>query len=66
MKTWRFYQGLRNDWHWYQLGDEGQIVRACDHGFAELEACMANAEDAGFDRRSFAVHARDSGAAHPA
>jgi hypothetical protein len=57
--TWRFYQGLRNEWRWYKLGDTGVVIAGSDRPCAELQACMANAEHAGFDRHSsFQVHAR--------
>jgi hypothetical protein len=57
--TWRFYQGLRNEWRWYKLGDTGAVIAGSDRPCAELHACMANAEHAGFDRHSsFQVHAR--------
>jgi hypothetical protein len=59
---WRFYQGLRNEWRWYQLGESGQVVDASDQGFEELPACMANAAEAGFDHHSYRVHARERGA----
>ena len=58
---WRFYQGLRNEWRWYQLNEAGQVIRASDQAFAELSACMANAADAGFDQHSDRVHAREGG-----
>ena len=61
MPTWRFYQGLRDEWRWYHLDDQGQVIGASDQAFAELPACMSNAEEAGFDRRSFQVHAREGG-----
>lgn len=61
MDKWRFYQGLRNEWRWYQLNDSGQVVAASDQGFKELSACMANAADAGFDQHSYRVHAREGG-----
>ena len=59
MAIWRFYQGLKNEWRWYQLEERGLVLTASDRGFAELDACMANAERAGFTRSgSFQVHAR--------
>jgi hypothetical protein len=59
MATWRFYQGLRNEWRWYHLDERNLVLTASDRGFAELDACMENAERAGFNRsRSFQVHAR--------
>ena len=59
MPNWRFYQGVRNEWRWYKLDSGGQVLAASDRGFAELPACMKNAEAAGFDTRgSFQVHAR--------
>jgi hypothetical protein len=59
MTSWRFYQGLRGEWRWYQLNDAGEITSECDQGFAELPACMANAEAAGFNDHTFHVHARE-------
>ena len=50
MATRRFYQGLKAEWHWYHLDDQGLVVAASDRGFAELDACMGNAERAGFNR----------------
>ena len=62
LDKWRFYQGLRNEWRWYHLGDAGQVVAASDQAFEELTACMANAAEYGFERHhSYAVHTRDSG-----
>ena len=58
---WHFYQGMRGEWRWYQLGDSGDIAAASDHAFAELKACMQNAADAGFDGGSFQVHPREPG-----
>jgi hypothetical protein len=59
MPTWRFYQGLRNEWRWYKLGHTGAVIAGADRACAELEACMANAEHAGFDRcANFQVYAR--------
>ena len=60
MTNWRFYQGLRGEWRWYQLDNAGEITSQCDQGFAELRACMANAEAVGFAGNSFHVHSRDS------
>ena len=64
MTNWRFYQGLRGEWRWYQLDATGEITNQCDQGFAELRACMANAEAVGFAGNSFHVHARDSTEPH--
>ena len=62
--TWRFYQGLRNEWRWYKLGDTGAVIAGSDRPCAELHACMSNAEHAGFDRHSsFQVHARGADSA---
>ena len=60
MTNWRFYQGLRGEWRWYQLDDAGEITAECDQGFAELRACMANAEAVGFAGNAFHVHAREA------
>lgn len=59
MNSWRFYQGLRGEWRWYQLDDAGEITSESDQGFAELSACMANAEASGFNDRAYHVHARE-------
>jgi hypothetical protein len=58
MSKWRFFQGLKNEWRWYQLDDAGQVSSASDQAFAELPACMANAERAGFTHSNYQVHAR--------
>jgi len=59
--TWRFYQGLRNEWRWYKLHDTGLVIAGSDRAFAELTSCMANAEHAGFERNgTFQVHARST------
>ena len=60
MSTWHFYQGLKDEWLWYRLSDAGTVVAESDRGFAELRACMANAEDAGFSGNVFRVHTRAS------
>ena len=56
--TWRFYQGLRNEWRWYKLGDTGAVIAGSDRPCAELPACMANAERVGFAHSNYQVHAR--------
>jgi len=69
MAKWRFYQGLRTEWRWYQVDDHGSVIGESDRGFAELQGCMANAEEAGFSGDAFQVYARQSGwltAKHPA
>jgi hypothetical protein len=58
MGKWRFFQGLRNEWRWYQLDANGSVTSASDSAFAELPACMANAERAGFTHSNYQVHAR--------
>ena len=58
MVSWHFYQGFKDEWRWYHLDDHGNILRESDQGFAELRACMANAERAGFTRQAFHVYAR--------
>jgi hypothetical protein len=62
--TWRFYQGLKDEWRWYCVDDRGEVLASADQAFAELEACMANAEAAGFQRHDFRVHARTEHDAH--
>ena len=61
MATWRFYQGLRAEWRWYQLDERGTIIAESDQGFEELRSCMANAEAAGFAGSTYQVHARQAG-----
>jgi hypothetical protein len=63
MNRWRFYQGLRNEWRWYELGENGRVLRASDHAFDELAGCMQNASAHGFDGHTCHVHMR--GAAQP-
>ena len=60
MASWRFYQGLRSEWRWYHFDDRGNVIAESDQGFAELKACMANAEAAGFASDAYQVHARQS------
>lgn len=61
MTRWRFYQGLRTEWRWYRFDEAGKLVAESDQGFAELRACMANAETAGFTGEAYQVLARESG-----
>ena len=64
--TWRFFQGLKDEWRWYYVDDRGEVLGSSDQAFAELEACMANAEAAGFKRHDeFRVHARTEHERHP-
>ena len=58
MASWRFYQGLRSEWRWYHLDTAGNVIAESDQGFAELQACMANAEVAGFKGDAYQVHTR--------
>lgn len=58
MAAWRFYQGLRAEWRWYHFDDAGRLISESDQAFAELRACMANAETAGFTGDTYQVHAR--------
>lgn len=58
MARWRFFQGLKAEWRWYQLGANGNVIAASDQGFRELPACMANAERAGFTHSNYQVQAR--------
>ena len=60
MSTWHFYQGLKDEWRWYRLDDAGTVLGESDRGFAELRACMANAEAVGFRGSVFRVHTRAS------
>lgn len=58
MSAWRFYQGLKSEWRWYVVDTCGEVALASDQAFAELPACMANAESAGFRGISYQVHTR--------
>ena len=58
MGTWHFYLGLKDEWRWYRVDSRGTVLAESDRGFAELQACMANAERAGFSGRVFRVHTR--------
>ena len=58
MGTWHFYLGLKDEWRWYRVDSRGTVLAESDRGFAELHACMANAECAGFTGRVFRVHTR--------
>jgi hypothetical protein len=60
MTKWGFFQGLKNEWRWYQLSKTGEVISSCDLSFAELPACMANAERAGFDGSNYQVHTRSN------
>ena len=61
MYKWRFFQGILGEWRWYKLSSNGEVVTSSDGSFAELPACMSNAELAGFDGHSCQVHARSPG-----
>lgn len=61
MATWRFYQGLRTEWQWFRLDDLGNVIVKSDRGFAELRACMKNAETAGFTGDAYHVQVRQAG-----
>jgi hypothetical protein len=62
MARWRFYQGLRTEWRWYHVDEHGSLVAESDRGFAELQGCMANAEEAGFvTGDAFQVYTRQAG-----
>ena len=63
MPAWRFYQGLKGEWRWYVLDRAGDVLHSADQAFAELSACMKNAEAAGCARDSYQVHARAAGPA---
>ena len=65
MPAWRFYQGLKGEWRWYELDSAGRILHSADQAFAELSACMKNAEAAGCARDSYQVHARAAETAQP-
>jgi hypothetical protein len=32
LMNWRFYQGFHNEWRWYQLNSEGDIIGASISG----------------------------------
>jgi hypothetical protein len=38
--TWRFYQGVKNEWRWYHMAADGPVIAASDRGFEKLDACM--------------------------
>jgi hypothetical protein len=62
MARWRFYEGLRTEWRWYEVDEHGSLVAESDRGFAELQGCMANAEEAGFTTgEAFQVYTRQAG-----
>ena len=61
MASWRFYQGLRSEWRWYHFDPGGEVIAVSDQGFAELPACMANAETAGFTGDAYQVHLHHAG-----
>jgi len=58
MVKWHFYEGMNSEWHWYKLDDEREIAASSDCAFQDLDACMRNARDAGFDETEFLVHTR--------
>ena len=60
MASWRFYEGLRSEWRWYHFDAQGNVIAESDQGFAELKACMANAEAAGFTGDAYQVHTRQT------
>ena len=58
MASWRFYEGLRSEWRWYRFDGGGNVIAESDQGFAELKACMENAEVSGFTGDAYQVHTR--------
>ena len=58
MARWRFYQGLKREWRWYELDKVGRVTTASNRAFDELTECMANAESVGFDGRGYQVLTR--------
>ena len=56
--AWHFYQGLRDEWRWYQVDSLGHVTNQGDRAFSELRACMANAETWGFRAQPYHVHTR--------
>ncbi|MGZ5667970.1 MAG: hypothetical protein ACXWI0_05880 [Burkholderiales bacterium] len=61
MTTWRFFQGLRKEWRRYRFDSVAQVIASSDKAFAELRACMKNAEYARFRRWNYQVHVRGPG-----
>ena len=61
MASWRFYEGLRSEWRWYHFDERGDVIAESDQGFAELKACMENAEVSGFSGHAYQVHTRQAG-----
>jgi hypothetical protein len=56
--TWRFFQGLRQEWRWYRFDGVAQVTASSGRAFAELDACMKNAEHSGFRHSHYQVHMR--------
>ena len=60
MSTWRFHQGVRGEWRWYETYGRGVVKKAATRGFDQLPACMQDAANAGFAGGSYQVHTRSA------
>jgi len=58
LTRWRFFQGLKGEWRWYELDQSNDVIASSEVSFEELTACMQNAESAGFTHTNYQVHAR--------
>lgn len=65
MTKWHFYQGLNDEWHWYQMDETGDVIASSDGAFDGLDACIRNAREAGFDETEFQVHTPAPGPGGP-
>ena len=48
MNNWRIYQDAHGEWRWWKLDAEGNIIQACEFGFASRKECEKNAADYGY------------------
>jgi hypothetical protein len=62
---WHFYEGMNNEWHWYEMSDAGDVIGASECAFSSLDACMDNARERGFDPSTYQVHLRERAMPHP-
>lgn len=45
---WRFHLNAQREWRWQQLSHGGDILRGSTRGFCSLEACVSDAQTAGY------------------
>ena len=45
---WRFYLDGGSQWNWQQIGAGQSVVAESSKGYANYEACLANAKDRGY------------------